>query len=237
MDRGLWFPRAPEFPIPLMPDSANYNTIPQQEIGFGIHLSGGYHLTRNKRLRSLVSLGFRRQAGRAYFHGWVADSGGAQSLTAGRMFFSLHSIRLGLELQYQPLRWDLETEFPDDPGGVVPAASVERWYAVVLRLGATGIWHVGSNIDASGRPHPDSIGRNPLRSRLGSGSFNTEYFDGPIPGLDPYGLELLLGLSLEFPVGDQVIGSIGVSFSHNLRDLTPDRWSHQSVAVQGGIGW
>lgn len=233
-----WFSGAPSVPLPFIPDTISWHAFsPEQEIGFGLHGLIGYRFTTDGRLRAGLTAGLRYQKGRSYFHARGDSSGRFRPVAFGRMIFSLTTIRLGTELQYEVLSWDRPTPFPEkSPEEVLPRASVDRWYAVVLRVGATGLWRVGSNVEIAGNPGPDDLGGsvNPMQRIEG---IQFSYYDDSIPELDPFGLELLGGIALEFPVGDQVTGSIGVAVSENLSAAAPDGWTYQTVEVQGGVVW
>src|SRR5690606_27532035 len=104
------------------------------------------------------------------------------------------------------LSWDRPTPFPDEiPPGERPAATVDRWYALLLRAGLTAGWRVGSNVEILGKPDPREIGWQ-SGTPEGANQIWFDYYDGSIPDLKPFGLELLGGAALEFPIGDQVTG-------------------------------
>lgn len=226
----------PRFDLPGVPDEAQYQSGQiEQVVGIGFAGVWQHHLTDDGRLQTAVTLGFRRQLGSAIFQ-WIMPQPGTYELPApGWMDFSINSLRAGGEIQVQPLRWGEQTKLRES------RRSSERYvrtttggYGILLRGGASGVWRTGS--DLTMMTHPGNVGGGTQQGYVHEPEPHV-YYDGPIPGLEPFGLELLGGVAFEFPISSRVVGSISVALTESVTSVTPDDWGYRVFGVEGSVVW
>jgi hypothetical protein len=226
----------PRVELPGVPEGARYETFPfDQVVGIGFSGLWQRRVTDDGRLRTAVTLGFRRQLGRGLFQ-WVSPGPGMiEPHAGGWMDHSIDNFRLGGELQVQPLRWGERTQLRESQrSGDNVVRSVTSWYGVVLRAGANGVWRAGS--DLTMKTHPENV------SAGSSSGYEHEpephiYYHGPIPGLEPLGLELLGGIALEFPISNQVVGSISAVITGSVTPVTSDDWGYRVIGMEASLLW
>ena len=228
--------REPRVDLPGVPEGARYEAWPMDQV-VGIGFSGvwQHHLTDDGRLRTAVTLGFRRQLGSGFFQWFTSGPGTSEIHAIGWMDHSINSLRVGGELEVQPIRWGERIQLRESrrSGGEI-VRSVTGWYGVVLRAGASGLWRIES--DLTMKTHPDNVGAGSQQGYVHEPEPYI-YYDGPIPRLEPFGLELLGGIALEFPISNRVVGSVGVVLTGSATPVTPDDWGYRVFGVEGSVVW
>ena len=226
----------PRFDLPGVPEGAEYQSGQmEQVVGIGFVGVWQHHLTDDGRLQTAVTLGFRRQLGSAIFQ-WIMPHPGTYELPApGWMDFSINSLRAGGEIQVQPLRWGEETELRESGrSGEGYVRATTGGYGILLRGGASGVWRTGSELTMM--THPDNVGGGTQQGYVHEPEPHV-YYDGPIPELEPFGLELLGGVAFEFPISNRVIGSLSVMLTESITPVAADEWGYRVIGVEGSVVW
>ena len=221
-------------PVFSLSDLGDTATRFDQILSYGVGLQWRTRLGETPGLRLGIDLGYRRQNGRIHSRSVQTYENGTVALFLPEQHdFSMDLVQLGGTVDFELISHPL---IPDDP--LVPAdAPIEEWWSIVLSAGITGVWRAGSNIRMVGifeNPEEAELFRDVLP--VMEDGRTLLFYDGPIYSLESLGAEFEGGIAVEFPIGGDLFGSVGIAYTQNLFPAALEEWTYRGVGLRIGVG-